>query len=505
MSTATRSLKVKNKVSSGGMRASFALAFLVATSPATALAQSGPPIQPLGAAHASLADQFGSSLAIRAFEDGRILVNDPTYRRLLLLDSTLTLIKVVADSASNTMNAYGPRGGRLLAYSGDSSLLIDGASYSMLVIDGQGNIVRVKAIPRAEHATALASYLSSYGYPGFDANGRLIYRTSDPARIMTMAAGGGLLVPEQPDSAPVMRMDLVTRTLDTIAQVKIQKRLTQPYQLASGTMTMRTVTNPMPVQDAWTVTSDGRLALLRHRDYHLDFMDADGQVTSSPPMPFDWQRLTDDNKKAFVDSLRDALEQSRLRMARTYDSINAMCFTVVADSAPGRAADGRGAAADRGAATAVSPPVVAGRGAAVVTGGRGAPPPVSRAAPPGAAPPGPGVASRPTPTCPTAPIVMPSTVMQPNIIPPEALPDYKPPFAANPMRADSDGNVWIRVNQMKPVAGTLLYDIANGQGELIARVQTPLTRTIVGFAPGGIVYLVARDPSGMKLERVRWK
>ena len=78
------------------------------------------------------------------------------------------------------------------------------------------------------------------------------------------------------------------------------------------------------------------------------------------------------------------------------------------------------------------------------------------------------------------------------------------------MRSDADGNVWIRVNQMKPVAGTYLYDIVNSQGRLIDRIQMPTSRTLMGFGPGSVVYVITRtvtpeQPATVKLERVRWR
>lgn len=92
-----------------------------------------------------------------------------------------------------------------------------------------------------------------------------------------------------------------------------------------------------------------------------------------------------------------------------------------------------------------------------------------------------------------------------NVVPARELPDYKPPFAANSMRADADGNVWIRVNQMKPIAGHLLYDIANREGELFDRIQIPTAKSIVGFGPGGYVYLMTRGPGGSTIEKVKWR
>jgi hypothetical protein len=83
------------------------------------------------------------------------------------------------------------------------------------------------------------------------------------------------------------------------------------------------------------------------------------------------------------------------------------------------------------------------------------------------------------------------------------LPDYKPPFSLGSVRADADGNIWIRTNPMKPTPGGPVYDIVNASGALVDRVQIPPPRTLVGFGPGGVVYVGQRGPTGVRLERVR--
>lgn len=194
----------------------------------------GPPMRILGPAVSFTTEPIGAPQHVRALPGGRVLVNDGSRRRLLLFDSTMKLIKVVADSSSTIANAYGLAAGKLLAYRGDSSLLMDRQTLSMLVIDGDGNIVKVRAIPRTEHATYLASTSVTYGNPGFDAAGRLLYRINDPTTSLSMMLGGGVLVPTQPDSAPILRMNLDTRKLDTAGRVKIQKRSTIATQTATG-------------------------------------------------------------------------------------------------------------------------------------------------------------------------------------------------------------------------------------------------------------------------------
>jgi len=134
-----------------------------------------PPARPLGQAIAT-SDPMGAISAVRQLPGGRVLVNDPARRRVVMLDSNMKLIKVVADTTPMTQNAYGARGGGLLAWHGDSTLFLDPASLSMLVLDGNGEIRRVMAAPRPDDVFSLVG--GALGFPGFDAKGRLVYRAT---------------------------------------------------------------------------------------------------------------------------------------------------------------------------------------------------------------------------------------------------------------------------------------------------------------------------------------
>jgi len=86
-------------------------------------------------------------------------------------------------------------------------------------------------------------------------------------------------------------------------------------------------------------------------------------------------------------------------------------------------------------------------------------------------------------------------------LPLDEIADYVPPFAEGAVRADAEGNVWIRTSTMK--GDRPVYDVANRKGEIIDRVQLPAFRTIAGFGPG-VVYLAVKEATGgVKLERVR--
>ena len=52
----------------------------------------------------------------------------------------------------------------------------------------------------------------------------------------------------------------------------------------------------VPARDDWAVLTDGSVAFVRGHDYHIDWIRPDGTVTSSPKLPFDWQRLAEESK-----------------------------------------------------------------------------------------------------------------------------------------------------------------------------------------------------------------
>jgi hypothetical protein len=115
-----------------------------------------------------------------------------------------------------------------------------------------------------------------------------------------------------------------------------------------------------------------------------------------------------------------------------------------------------------------------------------------------------------TPSCIPSPIVVSGGVAPPMptirelfVVPPDELPDYRPPFIAGAARADADGNLWVRTQPAKPMPGGPVYDLINKQGELSDRLQVPVGYTLVGFGKGKVVYLSMRDPKGIHLARVR--
>src|SRR4029079_7928786 len=116
-------------------------------------------------------------------------------------------------------------------------------------------------------------------------------------------------IPEPPDSAFIVRVDLATRKLDTVGVIRTPKIKFETKTDDRGGMSISSLINPLPVVDDWTMTSDGSIAFVRGKDYHVDFVNPDGTKVSAAKIPFDWQRLTDEDKIAFIDSVEAARER----------------------------------------------------------------------------------------------------------------------------------------------------------------------------------------------------
>ncbi|HEY4215776.1 MAG TPA: hypothetical protein VGM67_01490 [Gemmatimonadaceae bacterium] len=426
-----------------------------------AIAQTPPALRALGpVVHVSTLPLKSAAAAI-PLRDGRVYVNDITARRILLFDSTLTTATVVADTTDATANAYGQRAGTLIRYRGDSALFMDATSLSMLVLGPAGTIGRVMAIPRPEDAQFMIGGL--FGAPNFDGKGRLAYY-SGPPPVFSLTMWGGkppvnltgpmaTFFAPKIDSGYVVRVDLASRVLDTAAAVAIPKvRRFFPTGADGNITSIQTKRDPLPVVDDWAGLPDGTIAIVRGRDFHVDWLSLDGRWTSSAKIPFDWQHVDDEHKLALIDSATTADQKN-------IDGANAQRANAARNGGGGAGGRGNGRGDGGGG----------GGGGGASSGSAGSSPPPA-----------------------------PNVVIRPEL---GDLPDYMPAFARGAVWADADDNLWIRTSAS--VNGQPVYDVVNRQGALVDRVQLPPFRTIAGFGRG-VVYMAVKGADGVvHLERAR--
>ena len=239
----------------------------------------GPAIRRIESAQFISTEQLGAITGIRHLSDGRVLLNDGTRRRLLMLDSSLALVSVVLDSLTEVQNAYGTRAGTILRYRGDSTVFVDPATLAMLVLDASGNIARVRAVPRAQDMQAISNPSFQSGVPGFDSDGRFIYRIAATAAPPAVAPPPGIpYFPQPPDSAFIVGVHLDTRKVDTLGVVRVPKLVYSFRMEPEGYYGLSVVQNPLPLTDDWALLPNGSVAFVRGQDYRVEYRAPSGAL-----------------------------------------------------------------------------------------------------------------------------------------------------------------------------------------------------------------------------------
>jgi len=246
--------------------------------PEPAPSQQGIRTTALPNATARSAETIGAVMGLHEVGGGRVLINDSRRRQVRLFDSSLATSVVTLDSLTAAgAGSYGTRWAPLVRFRGDSSLLVEMPSRELRVLDGRGQVVRSLAPP------SLPAQLSARTYA--DGRGRLLY---------TPFPGYGTPA----DSAPIIRLDLTTRSADTVARVRLGygfarrvardsgKGITDAFWIGRGGSVNRI--------DDWALMSNGTIAVLRGREYRIELIRPDGTM-SSMNVPVDSSRIDRDS------------------------------------------------------------------------------------------------------------------------------------------------------------------------------------------------------------------
>ena len=427
-------------------------AFAIVAVSTGAAAQRRIPVIDLPTVTATTTETIGSVIGIRQLPDGRVLVDDGDRRQLRLFDRTLSTSTVVLDSTSGISNSYGRRPAPLVPYLADSTLFPDYAARALLVIDPGGRVGRTLALPNPNDV-GLVTRGSA-----IDPHGRLIYLGS-----RQRAPDWKLTAEKFEDSLPIFRAELDLRRTDTIGRVARPLTKTAAISPDGRSTVTAYVLDPLRTIDEWAVLADGSIGVVRGHDYHIDWIRADGTRSTSAKLPFDWKRVEDSDKQRIVDSTQTKLEQSLLDGTFVDNVENLSVIRQPGRRTPPPSAGAAGVGGGRGGAD--------GRGGA---GGRGG-----------------------------MPGLQGFTIAPREVIPLDQIADYYPAIRSGAVTADLDGNLWILpTTSTQSQKGELVYDVVSANGELFERVRLPLGRLLVGFAKGGVVYMVSGDrASGFHLER----
>jgi hypothetical protein len=132
---------------------------------------------------------------------------------------------------------------------------------------------------------------------GVDAQGRMYFRS------MSIQFGRGGQ-PAANDSTPVIRWDRTTNGIDTVGLVpNPPAKITASGSGAGGPAKFMVRMGPKPFAstDAFAVTPQGVVAIVRADDYHVDWI-ANGKILSGPPNNYTPVKITSSDKSAYIES-----------------------------------------------------------------------------------------------------------------------------------------------------------------------------------------------------------
>jgi hypothetical protein len=374
------------------MRTSIALLTLAVANPA--FAQTVPTTK-LGRPDAAFPEPFSRVMGVRELPDGRLVISDNLEKNVALLDFASGDLTRIGREGQGPGEYISP--GTLYAMPGDSALLVDLGNMRGLVIAPNGEVGRAVPFQRGEGLGAL------FVPRAVDGQGRIYGQP-------TISFRDG--APEQVDSMPIVRLDPTTDVLDSVAWMPSPRLSLQTGGGArSGGVSVRMGTEPYQATDAWAVAPDGRVALVRAREYRVEWLAPGGRRTVGPTLPY---------------------EPVKIGKAERDEWVNRPTQT-----------------------------------ATMRVGGQGA-----------------------------------RTIAMPRPNADEVTwPEAKPPFEGAVSIATT-GEVWIRTSQRAGVT-TALYDVVDARGQLVARIQLPEGRRLIGFGKGTL-YTVNRDADDLEwLERYR--
>jgi hypothetical protein len=239
----------------------------------TTTAQAPAPLT-LAAPDRVLPVDFTQIRGTRELTDGRVLVSDRLDKGVVVADFTRGTITPIGRTGSGPAEYRLPTG--LSPMPGDSTMLSDEGNQRMAVIGPDLKIHR-----------SFNLMIPGIGVPlgarAVDNSGR--YYLQIPGWLNGPRGGTDTIV--------VIRFDSRTARVDTLASIK------------GSTPRQNTMRPGLPyvifaTQDVWNVTPDGRLAVVRSGDFHVEWRDANGRLTSGPPIAFDRRPVTMDDRVAHV-------------------------------------------------------------------------------------------------------------------------------------------------------------------------------------------------------------
>lgn len=243
-------------------------------------------------------EPFSNIVAIRERSDGSLLVSDRSEKALYRVDFGRGTYDKIGG------NGAGPQEyetvGALYPLAGDTTLLVDVGNFRLALLDPASKIV----------ATTPLMMDNTLRMPrGSDARGNLYW---DQARQVSSQSG---IEPLEGGTAPIIRWRFGSNAMDTVAMIARSGRAAvSTWRMSGGSASAVTPTKrpAYSAQDAWVVAADGRIAVVHHEDYHVEWIPPNGTRLSGNPIPYQPVNVGRAEKEAWIDAQGDRTMTMRI-------------------------------------------------------------------------------------------------------------------------------------------------------------------------------------------------
>jgi hypothetical protein len=230
-------------------------------------------------------------VGVRELRDGRVIVADQDEKSVQLVDLVKQSAQKIAREGQGP-GEYSLPGG-LFAAPGDTTLLYDVLNRRFLAIAPGGKPGEFLSAAPTASGTGMGGGMMVFSLGGvsMDASGR-VYSTGQQVQP-------GPQGPVYSDSVPVTRYDRPRNRMDTLAYVAVPKNAIQVTSSTAGNLQMRGRVTPFEPRDVWAVAPDGRIAVVRVSDYHVEWVSPTGARSKGPAVPYQPLKVTEADKEAF--------------------------------------------------------------------------------------------------------------------------------------------------------------------------------------------------------------
>ena len=262
------------------------LALLAAAAPVPRAMAQRVPVRTLTRPDAEHGEPFTVISGIRELSDRRVLAIDVVERSFVVIDLAAGKRAAVARVGSGPSEYLIPS--RLFAVGADTTILVDVQLSRYLPILPGGKVGEVYFLE--DGAGGRVSGSADFA----DAHGAFYLLSS---RYADRRSGGGL--PGEVDQV-LVRRDRSGRHVDTMAVLAVPAGRLEGTRTLTGNRVFGYNSRPLAKEDAVAVGTDGRVAVARGSDYHVEWILPDRRVVKGPPTTFTPIPIDQSERDAFV-------------------------------------------------------------------------------------------------------------------------------------------------------------------------------------------------------------